>query len=102
MMYLLTTTPLPIRAIKEARLKQMKDQHNVKVYLLLHTIPTTTITTIPTNYHNNYNTYNNVKLENIGKGHGQFRDITQDEFINEVSGTHTHVVLDGIDMIILQ
>ena len=27
------------------------------------------------------------KLENIGKGHGQYREITQDEFIQEITGS---------------
>lgn len=27
------------------------------------------------------------KLENLGKGHGQYRDITQDEFLNEVTSS---------------
>ncbi len=29
-----------------------------------------------------------VKLENIGKGHGQFREITQDDFISEVTSSN--------------
>ena len=29
----------------------------------------------------------NQKLENIGKGHGQYREIVQDEFLAEVTGS---------------
>jgi hypothetical protein len=29
----------------------------------------------------------NTKIENIGKGHGQFREISQDEFLNEVTSS---------------
>jgi hypothetical protein len=29
----------------------------------------------------------NIKIENIGKGHGQFREISQDEFLNEVTSS---------------
>ena len=28
------------------------------------------------------------KVENIGKGHGQYREVTQDEFLNEVTGSY--------------
>mmetsp|Transcript_21266 Transcript_21266/g.35622 ORF Transcript_21266/g.35622 Transcript_21266/m.35622 type:complete len:293 (+) Transcript_21266:98-976(+) len=35
----------------------------------------------------------NQKLENIGKGHGQFREITQDEFIAEVTSSLTVICM---------
>lgn len=35
----------------------------------------------------------NQKLENIGKGHGQFRDIVQDEFIAQVTSSNVVICL---------
>lgn len=35
---------------------------------------------------------NNKKAENIGRGHGQYRDIVQDEFLNEVTNSDKVIV----------
>ena len=45
-----------LRQIKEARMRQIRSQHQ-------------------------------QKIENLGKGHGQYREITQDEFIQEITGS---------------
>ena len=42
--------------LKEARMRQIRSQHQ-------------------------------QKIENLGKGHGQYREITQDEFIQEITGS---------------
>ena len=45
-----------LRQIKEARMRQIRSQHQ-------------------------------QKIENLGKGHGQYREITQDEFIQEITSS---------------
>ena len=45
-----------LRQIKEARMRQIRSQHQ-------------------------------QKIENLGKGHGQYREIFQDEFIQEITGS---------------